>query len=337
MRTCLRSVVVMLTLVSTLFLSAGGDAAADHAIELYRSEQYDYYFFYDAALWTIVDESSEPGSELVIFSDGDVFFSSVAFDAPGVTPRECVESGLDQLAAEPAIVAVDSLSSPPGLPEVYDKPEDALGPPYSSVNLIVTLDESDERGKLATRVECEELVPGESLLYTVIHIPATLWNAGRHFSRPQVSGWLNSVVKGYRPSDEAWEGTRPVPLVNATGDVIGTLSANPQCVNSETVYGVARNVDASADLVLDPRGFTAATDFDDSARVFHVEWLYPNGSADSPFVLQPGEVGLFKLTIPYFYGYFSLFYSPSEGGSVLLGNGGGGCAGGGAAPIVIDV
>jgi hypothetical protein len=288
-------------------------AAADHATELYRSEQYDFFFFYDASDWVVQDQFSEPGAEFVRFSDGTIVVDYWLFDAPDMTAGDCLKAMLDRLAAEPGIVAIESLESPPGLPQIQAFGDSAF------TRLIVTLDPSDPRGKLASSERCERLAPGAPLLYTSINIPAREFNAGRNFDRSLIE--LTPWIKGYRPDYETY-----VPLadlIDANGVVVGTLEANPVCADFDRIYGIARNLSPSDSLIVDPFGFFAVTLPDEQVEPVNIDWLYPTASPNTEFVLQPGEVGLFKLAVGLSSGGFELWYSHGEGSQVFLGRGAG--------------
>jgi hypothetical protein len=295
-------------------------AVAQESVALYRSEVFDYFFFYDAAIWEIEEQASEPGSDFVRLTDGEVFVDYWAFDAPGMTAGECINTVVDALASEPSVIAVESLvnqGSPPH-PQAFG----ALG----SVQLVVTIEGADGRFKLATDERCEEIIPGQAFLYTSINVPAEVFNQTQSLDR---TPW----IKGFLPRDEQQEQTAPIPVLDASGSVRGTLAANPNCAEG-SLLGIARAVDG--DFVIDPLGFAAAYETGETVSVTFDAWLFPSAGVDQQRVLTEGDVGLFQLEVGGHF--FDLYYTPPSGAPVLLGQEGGPCAGGGGgSPILIDL
>src|SRR4051812_20164939 len=130
----LLALIAVLT-AAALSSSAASTRAQTQSIDLYHSEQFDWYFFYDADQWQIEEQSSPPGHDDVRFSNGDSFVSYSTFDAAGATPEDCVAGVLSSLSDGPAVIDVTALSDEPGPPEIIGG-----GSSLASTVLVVTVD-----------------------------------------------------------------------------------------------------------------------------------------------------------------------------------------------------
>lgn len=268
MRPFLLCSIVALMLLSSLVPLANRHAEADHAVELYRSEQFDYFFFYDATTWEMVEQESEPGSDYVRFSDGDIWASYWAFDASGLTPEECLGGILDNFNDDPSILAYEELVG------LNDPISTVHGGVTAEIALIVTVDGADGAFKLATYEACEEVVPGQTLLYTSVNVPATSFNEGRRFDQP----W----IEGYLPAHAAFDGSAPIRIFDSFGNAVGTIKAYANCPGPPNqMYGTARNFGDSVILELDPNGFFVSPSSGD-VDLARVEWLHPAMPNTSP-------------------------------------------------------
>lgn len=318
---------VMATLIAVggTFQTVPG-VGADHAIALYRSEQFDYYFFYDASTWEIVEQASAPGSDVVQLANADVNVEYEAFEAHGQTPTECVGAFLEGIDSVPSVTRVEHLAPGFGPPKIDESEVQA------SVDIVITVDDQDGRSKFAASFSCQELVAGESLLISSFVVSATYFNEKQEFS------FAHPWIIAYVPNGEPWVSADPIPIVGP-GGVRGTLALSPQCASpgatqpSYAFYGVARNVTSSGTLIIDPLDFTNMSPTGDSVPV-EVEWLYPVDRSRPSFMLEAGEIGLFKLSN---FGNDEFSYSSGDGSSVSLGERCCGCAGGGTAPVIIDM
>jgi hypothetical protein len=316
-----RHVVVALVLLAMLVPLRAGTALAQDGVELYQSDAFDYFFFYDATIWELVDQASELETDYVLFSDGDIWVSYLALDAPGVSAGECLEGLLASFADDPSIESVEALTHEGGPPDIRD-----VGS-VASVELVVTAEGSDGRFKLATYERCEELTPGVSLLYTSVNVPAASHNAGRRFETP----WL----QGYLPRDE-WDDERaPVPVLTGSGEHSGSLQTTISC-RDRPVEVVARSFGGGGNFVIDPAGFVVVYDSGESLYV-PVEWLAPELPATSVLVLEPGEFALLTLEIPDTD--YEILYAPPDGPPVVIGERRGVCSAPAAVanPVAIDM
>jgi hypothetical protein len=303
-------------------------ARAQEPVALYRSEVFDYFFFYDAAIWEIEEQASESGFEAVRFFDGEVFVDYRAFDAPGMTARDCLDQVLDGLANDPSVLEVEPL-----IPD-YQNFDYGI---FASMKLVLTIDGDQGRFKLATDEQCEELDPGQTLLYRSINVPAEAYNEGRRFDRP----W----IAGYRPSDEfpAKEGPNadhyagtPVSVLNAGGAVLGTFTAGVFCAPSE-VDVVVRGLASTAGFTVDPSAFTFTYYTGETVAPASASWLYPDVPPTSSLDLRDGDVGLLRLETQGTPDAYDLYYSPADEESVDLGGSIRACGAGGGLPALIDL
>jgi hypothetical protein len=297
-------------------------AAAQDAIELYRAEQFDYYFFYEASGWQIDDQSSEDGSEFARFSNGEIYVDYWALDAPDTSPEACLDEILTFLNDDPAILEIEALSEEGGPPQITNNGTEAV------TELVVTVEGEDGRFKLATRESCQALEPGQSVLYTSVNVPAAVWNETQWFDDP----WL----VGYLPSDEITGGNAPVPVPASSGDIRGTLDARLRCGESP-FFVIARSYGGGGNFVIDPASFAMVSDTGESIQATLEEWVYPDIPMDSSLVLGLDEIGLFRLSVPG--GPNDLYYFPPDSSPVYLGTRDPVCTAAAAfnAPILIDL
>jgi hypothetical protein len=146
-------------------------------------------------------------------------------------------------------------------------------------------------------------------------------------------------IKDHWPFSERVGSLAPVPVVGL-GGVDGTLAISLLCINSESLHGIAEKLAGTGTLVIHPLSFTAISSSGEPIPFVSVKWHYPVELTGASFTLEPGEVGLFELSVPTssLERSFDLFYLPSDGPQVFLGTGGkGGCSGGGTAPVIIDM
>lgn len=277
-------------------------AAQQGSIEIYQAEQFDYFFFYDAARWQIADESSEEGSEFVRFSDGESYVDYRAYQSAVTDEESCLNDILDSLYESPSILEIVALTQDGGAPEIVNYGSGA------QTELVVTVDGADGRFKLATRENCQELEPGQSVLYTSVNVPAALWNDKQWFETPWIIGFL--------PTDFSRDEGAPVAIPDFTGEVIGTLDAAFRC-HWDEFYVVARNIGGGANFVVSADAFAAAHADGDVAPASLTAWLYPEMPADRSLALSPGEIGLFELQVDG--NPFELYYLTPDGEPVYLG------------------
>ena len=319
---------------AALIPPAANGVVAQQAVELYQSEQFDWYFFFDASTWSIEDQASAPGSEQLRLSDGEVFMNYWAFAAPDLTTPECLRQVLIDLAADSSILEMQALTEEGGPPQIREVNVADRQIDVAIADLVVTVDGPDGQFKLATREECHRSATTGFLLYRSTNVPAALYNElGGFYLWPEIASsyWIEEMPD--------WRA--PVPVSDGSGTVAGTLAAYFYC--NETFQVVARNTGGESTFVVEPDRFVAAYLADpyvgelagQSIRPELQEWMYPAIPDDSSLVLRPGEVGLFLLTVPAIE--FDLYYQTESGSFTLIGWNYGGCGAGGAAPVVIDI
>lgn len=299
-------------------------------VALYRGEQFDWLLFYDAAQWE-QETSSEPGFELVRFSDGEVDVDYVAFAAPGLTPAGCVERALAGLAADPAVLAVEALGedfrAADGQPLVID------GDVAAFTQLVVTVAGEDGPTTFAARRQCVALDGNDALLSSSVQVPAAVWNAGRGFDDPDFD---DPEILLRLPAHELAEPDVPIPGAGPNRPPIGTLIALQRCRFAEFFLLARNDGEAGDDFVVSPAAvFAVNADSGKPEPVTFVGHLYPSGPADVAMALPPGGVGLLAFAVAQ---HADVYYRSASGEPLRIGEAWGPCGGaGGAAPVVIDM
>jgi hypothetical protein len=111
---------VLPVLLTVLALSATPGVAAQVSIGSYHADEFDFYFFFDAAIWELVERASEPGVDYVRLEAEQARLEYLAFEAPGMTVEECMIAGVQALADDPAILHIENLYSPGAPPRRLD-------------------------------------------------------------------------------------------------------------------------------------------------------------------------------------------------------------------------
>jgi hypothetical protein len=333
---------VVLTVASVVALTAAAgpgkasEVLAQQAAALYRSEQYDWFFFYDASEWSIEEESSQSDSEVVRFSDGESVVTYSTFDAHGSTPRECVKEVVNTLSEDLSILDVAALSDVPGPPEIVG----GDGSSFVYTVLVVTADSEDGPSKLASVETCASVGDGRALVYRSINVPAATYNERQgRFDSPEIVSsvqFADLFDPGFAPTVP-----EPVPIADANGVVIGSLAGRLECESPGPFLFVATGLGESG-FAVDPDAFVV---FDPgSVRVLSstIEWLSPAIAPPDVVALDQGDPGLFQLVVsqdgPEFSGSFNVYYRANGQPPVFLGSASGPCAGSGAgAPVLIDI
>jgi hypothetical protein len=318
---------------ATALYPAANIRAQTRSVDFYRSEQFDWYFFYDADQWQIEEQSSEPGHDDVRFSNGDTFVYYSTFDAAGMTPEDCVASVLTSLRDDQAVVDVTALSEEPGPPEIIGGDS---SPAYTV--LVVTADAGDGPFKFAVVETCASFDGGRTLVSRSIFEPAASYNEHpREFDSPEI---VSSVDFGgaFDPG-----GVRVVPAPVSGADAnggAGSLAALLDCESPGPYYVIAQGLRGS--FVINSDGFVAR--YVDSKQIAssRIEWLYPDHPSSASLTLQPGELGFFQLVVPSAEQdgdpSVDLQYVAPDAKPVSLGTSNGPCTGaGGGLPNTIDI
>lgn len=160
-RVCSGRLPLLVAMLGLLLTSAAVPAiarnvGAGYSVELYRSTRFeDYYFFYDSAHWTIVDQSSEPGSDWIRMTSAnrDIAAIYVTVEDPSLTPADCVNGFLQGITNDPALAAVENLTEAGvgGPPEIHQDSDIT-----ASVQVVLTYDQGKEPTKFAGRARCAD-------------------------------------------------------------------------------------------------------------------------------------------------------------------------------------
>jgi hypothetical protein len=335
------AVVVAITVLGSLLTLAQPATAQSSNVQLYRSEQFGWFMFYDASVWQIEETSSEPGFDFVSFSDEEVLVEYYAFDAPGMTPGECVEAILNELYQNPAILEIQALSDEDEPPTVRDESlvqgNADVGTELliASTKLIVTVDGDSGPFKLVTGEECSPLDGESTLLYRSFKVPAPAWNAGRGFDEP--------VILLHMSANDLRENEPPARILDENGSLYGLLDLVYPCtvfgplssLSHREYYVLARNVGAGGNFVIPPSAFVAIDQSTGEPGPFTFRgYVYPSMPAEISMALPLGEAGLlaFDVDPPS-----DLYFVSRLGEAVFVGSIGICGAGPGAAPIIVDM
>ena len=141
---------------------------------------------------------------------------------------------------------VGALSEEGGPPHISDMSGDEVA--VSSSTVVLTRQGDDGPEKLAVQLECQEIVPGESMLARTLQVPAPVYN---------MNGldlfWLEL---DFDLSGQLARQDHIVPIPDASGQVAGTIAAVQSCL-APPLFGLARGTSASDDFVVDPSAFMA--------------------------------------------------------------------------------
>lgn len=297
-------VVVLLLLAAVAPLVAEGAARAqDGAGEpaFYRSAEFGYLFWWDPAVWAVVEGRTEPGTDWVRLASEDATVDVIGLARPGIGHAACIEALLNDRRREPGVTAVEGLdrdgreTGVGGPPQVYGDEW------FSSVDLVSTVEGPGGRTKIASANRCFDLVRGESVVFTAEIIGAEAFNAGGGFVADPVLDTLTLPAAAFPFAPGAEDSDRShylggfVRRAVAGATPVALFTTHNECGSSEAIV-VVENLGADV-LVGDARSFLAASDESETApREF--AWLAP--ATGEPFVtLAPGEAAVLALSWPF--------------------------------------
>ena len=296
--------------------------------ELFYSESTGYFSFWNPNIWTVQDQSTAKNSDWIRLYDDhyDVFGEIYAFLAPGVSTTDCLSTMLDQLAAAPSTMAIEALSEEDGPPHIGDSSSDLIQARSSDV--VLTTSDGDAPAKLAARLECREIVPGQSMLAKLVQVPAQVYNENDLWPF-----WLELDLDLF---EELTRDDLTLPMPDPSGQVVGTIAAVHTCFASN-LFGLARGLSSGEEFIVDPAAFIAIGDDGNSLPITLV-WSLPEVASDAPLSLDTGEFALFQIVNDGPDRYIGdLSYAPLGASPILLSHFEGGCGAGGGAPVLIDV
>lgn len=297
-------------------LAPGG--AAQSSLDLYVSDQFDYLFFFDPALWVIEEEITDLDSDYVFLSNGEVFVYYLASEAPGVSTEDCLRDILAELALDSEILSVEPLISGDGDGDGSDAETAITSDATSStVHLVLTIDEGGEPYKLVTEETCHQLYPDESLLYVSTNIPAELYNELGGVNPFGTVPAIALSLPGIDGRDSArTTGQVPLPAPGESGELddplTGLLEAHLHCAVDAPPQLLILAHALDQDLTLDAGAFTATVTADEgeATALAFGEWLYPETDPDSALTIESGDVGLAWFDLPGAEAAFDLTYAP---------------------------
>jgi hypothetical protein len=316
-----RSVVVLVL----IGLAPLGHVAAKSGVdELAYSQETGHFFFWDPAVVSLDDASSEPGVDYWRFSDDGVATEIWAFVDPERTPESCVRDFLDGLAADPGTQAVEALPVIGGGPPQIFGASDAFAP------IVVTVDGDNGREKFAAEVSCREVVRGESLVLAWVYMPAQVFNE-RALDVVRVEGIDLYVYGGLH---------NPDGVVNWIPDGAGSgvyLRTFLPC--NTTVFDVLVEAGDEGGVTVDPASLFAVDPATGEAlSLTAVAWPLPQARQEPVLNLAPGETGIVHGVVTLTpLRNFDLYFADPNGDPVFLAQSILGCGQSGAAPVPIDI
>jgi hypothetical protein len=312
---------VVLLAIAAVIVPATTTAQTNGVYDLFSSEQTGYFFFWDPGEWSLEQEGSEPGQDRVRFveraSNGEVLLDLWAFEAPGVTPVECMRGAIDMLAADPATLELTELTAEGG-PLIVDG---------GSLEFVLTVAQGDERDTFAFHVECTEIVPGQSLRLKSLSVPASIYN--------ERGVPLFILDPDLRVFETLTQHGSPLAIPDETGAATGALDGTNTCKDARTVFMLARNVNGQTPFIIDLSAFQA-TDIDGVPLPATVTMTFPETPPGSSLAVPPQETAILQIVVAS--DYFNLSYASPSGEAIALGPFfEGGCGAGGGAPVLIDI
>ena len=324
MRRLIRSMVIVLALLipgvvmprSSVIAQSGGFD------ELVYGQETGYFFFWDPAILSLQDASSEPGVDHWHLTDGGATVDLWAYLGIGVTTGTCVADALDMIARDPATVSMEMLPIHGG------GPPQVIGDTFSEI--VLTVDLPSGREKFAIKVECQEPLPGRLLTLEIVHMPARVYNE-RALESVSIEGFDYYLFLGLHSEELV-----PTSIPDAAGGTVGSLKSFLPC--NTAVFDVMARAGDRGKFVIDPVSFIAIDTDGVLLPVTAVAWSVPEVRRETTLILDPGEMGLVHGVVEVEPNHaFDLYYSAPNGETLFLAPSLWGCGGGGAAPVPIDI
>jgi hypothetical protein len=204
-----------------------------------------------------------------------------------------------------------------------------LAESFSEVVLTSVGRGTDE--KYAAKVECQEVVPGESLSLEFIHMPARVYNE-QALESVSIGGIDVYLFMGIT-TDE----TTRVTILDSTGAPAGTLRTYLPC-NTAVFDVLTQGGGGPGVFTVDPASLFAVDEQGASLPVTAVAWSLPEARRETSLRLGPGDTGLLHGVVDADPGHsFDLYYAAPTGEAIFLTPSLWGCGGGGGAPVLIDI
>lgn len=309
-------------------------AAQNAPLEVYRSPEFGYLFWWDANEWTVQEQATEPGSDWIQLANDDTVFDIGAYAVPGVSAQTCLNERVGQIESRTDLVrfeALDNLGFPPEV-NAWNDGQNA------STEMVLSFDSPDGRVTFAAREACAAIVPGELLLFTSVWRLAEAFNVSNFLGAAPLDtmtmprGFL-TFAPGAPPPDGP--GFLPPVLVFAfDGEELGMLTTHTfyDCTTGESTVVVVAESISFANFVVSPEAIV----LENAGEVFapeSIRWIEPALGRGNSAALENGEVALLELA---FSDPGLLYYLDTEGDPLVIGELGG-CGAGAAAPELIDI
>jgi hypothetical protein len=291
--------------------------------ELAYSQQTEYFFFWDPATLSLQQESSAAGIDYWLLTDGEVNVNIWAYTAPGVTSDQCVADFLDQLAADPATRAMETL------PVFGGGPLQQFG---NSAQFVLTADGADGQEKFAAKVECGEVVPGQSLFLIFVLMPARVYNE----KDTQHVSWSGADYFTFVGLQDNQLDSEFASVPDETGTRVGTLTTFLPCNVSS--FDLVARAEAGREFVVDRESLFAVDNNGAYLPVTVAAWSLPEARRETSLALRPGALGLLHGVVAAEpFQDFDLYFAAPGGQSIFLAEAMWGCGAGGGAPVLIDI
>ena len=320
-----RAVASLMLIIAFAPLSVAS-AQSGVADELAYSDETGYFFFWDPALLSLVKESTEPGTDHWRFSDGEATVDVWAYAASGVTGEACVRDILARLTAYPATASLEALPAYGGGPPEIDG--------RIRIDFVLTIDQPGGRDTYAAQALCQEVVPGESLAFVFVHMPARVYNE-RVLDLVEVFGADFLLYANLHGATVQASEIESVPIPDQDGTTAGTMRGFQSC-SSQVFDVLVRATDRS--IVVDPASLVAIDPDGVTLPLSAVAWSLPEAQRETALDLEPGQSGLLHAVVDVgFDRSFDLYYTAPNGETIYVASSATGCGAGGAAPVPIDI
>jgi hypothetical protein len=166
----LPAALLLVLLLGAPWLAAAQDASAP--VEVYRSSEFGYLFWWDTSVWSIDDHEKQAGYDLLRLVSDTAATAIWGYAEPGATAEGCLNETLDAIAADPDLIRYEGLQ-PPGSPPNPVVSENGL---YAWAGLVLAFDLPNGRFTLADMETCLAVGPGQ-IVSTSVWTPAEVYNA----------------------------------------------------------------------------------------------------------------------------------------------------------------
>jgi hypothetical protein len=323
--------------------------AQEAPLEVYRSPEFGYLFWFDPREWTVEDTERGTGSDWVQLGNGQTAVGLWGTSTPGATPASCLADRLAEIESDADLVRFQSLAEPGARPEVTES--------YNGFSvwseMILGFAGPDGRETFAVRERCAALDPSGGMLLISEWTTADAYNARASLKPTPLNAFDTAGVLATltlaRPAwtfspDRDWgEGPPfggPTRLLAPDGSEAALITTHTFACEftppiSSALAGTAIVIEntGAADLSVAPEHFAAVDLAGNDLGPVPLRWIWPDIDAAQTAVIPPGDVAIAQLPDGNGGGFY--LFDPWDNWILLTTDIG--CQGGGAAPVLIDL